>query len=129
LSLERLDVLANKEPLRIGLSATQKPIELVANFLAGSSRPDSVVVQIGHQREVDIAIEVPKSELGPVTSHELWDEVYERIAALVRQHRSTLIFVNTRRLAERVRKPWQRITAVFRASCDSLQKTNLKKAK
>jgi ATP-dependent helicase Lhr and Lhr-like helicase len=102
LSLERLDVLANKVPLRIGLSATQKPIELVANFLAGSSRPDSVVVQIGHQREVDIAIEVPKSELGPVTSHELWDEVYERIAALVRQHRSTLIFVNTRRLAERV---------------------------
>jgi ATP-dependent helicase Lhr and Lhr-like helicase len=102
LSLERLDALANKLPLRIGLSATQKPIELVANFLAGSSRPDAVVVQIGHQREVDIAIEVPKSELGPVTSHELWEEVYERIAALVREHRSTLIFVNTRRLAERV---------------------------
>ena len=101
LSLERLDALANKVPLRIGLSATQKPIELVANFLAGSSRLDAVVVQIGHQREVDIAIEVPKSELGPVTSHELWDEVYDRIAELVRQHRSTLIFVNTRRLAER----------------------------
>src|ERR1700736_3265712 len=94
LSLERLDALANKLPLRIGLSATQKPIELVANFLAGSARPDTVVVQIGHQREVDIAIEVPKSELGPVTSHEMWDEVYDRIAALVRQHRSTLIFVN-----------------------------------
>jgi ATP-dependent Lhr-like helicase len=59
-------------------------------------------VQIGHQREIDLAIEVPKSELGPVTSHERWDEVYDRIAALVQQHRSTLIFVNTRRLAERV---------------------------
>src|ERR1700731_3550120 len=102
LSLERLDALADKPPFRIGLSATQKPIELVANFLAGSFRPDAVVVQIGHQREVDIAIEGPESELGPVTSHELWDEVYDRIATLVRQHRSTLIFVNTRRLAERV---------------------------
>jgi ATP-dependent Lhr-like helicase len=102
LSLERLDALANKLPLRIGLSATQKPIELVADFLAGTSRPDAVVVQIGHQRKVDIAIEVPKSELGPVTSHELWDEIYDRIVALVREHRSTLIFVNTRRLAERV---------------------------
>jgi ATP-dependent Lhr-like helicase len=75
---------------------------LVANFLAGSARRDPVIVQIGHQREVDLAIEVPKSELGPVTSHELWDEVYDRIAVLVREHRSTLIFVNTRRLAERV---------------------------
>jgi ATP-dependent helicase Lhr and Lhr-like helicase len=102
LSLERLDALADKLPLRIGLSATQKPIEVVANFLAGSARSDAMVVQIGHQREVDIAIEVPRSELGPVTSHELWDEIYERIATLVRQHRSTLIFVNTRRLAERV---------------------------
>src|ERR1700726_4775991 len=74
LSLERLDVLADKPPLRIGLSATQKPIELVADFLAGTARPDTVVVQIGHQREVDLAIEVPKSELGPVTSHEFWDE-------------------------------------------------------
>ena len=83
LSLERLDALADNLPLRIGLSATQKPIELVANFLAGTTRPDTVVVQIGHQREVDIAIEVPKSELGPVTSHELWDEIYDRIAALV----------------------------------------------
>src|SRR4030088_3432471 len=60
LSLERLDALANKPPLRIGLSATQKPIELVANFLAGTSRPNAVVVQIGHQRKLDIAIEVPK---------------------------------------------------------------------
>src|ERR1700726_172441 len=102
LSLERLDALADKPPFRIGLSATQKPIELVADFLAGTARLDTVVVQIGHQREVDIAIEVPKSELGPVSSHELWDEIYDRTATLVQQNRSTLIFVNTRRLAERV---------------------------
>jgi ATP-dependent helicase Lhr and Lhr-like helicase len=101
LSLERLESLAEKPPLRIGLSATQKPIELVAHFLTGG-RPDPQIVQIGHQREVDLAIEVPASELGPVATHEMWDEIYERIAGLVRQHRSTLVFVNTRRLAERV---------------------------
>ena len=102
LSLARIDALADKLPLRIGLSATQKPIELVANYLSGTARPDPVIVQIGHQRKIDIAIEVPKSELGPVTSHELWDEIYDRIATLISEHRSTLIFVNTRRLAERV---------------------------
>src|SRR5579863_1610362 len=102
LSLERLDALMPRPPLRIGLSATQKPIELVANFLAGNGRPDPVIVQIGHQRKLDLAIEVPASELGPVASHEMWDEIYNRVADLVRQHRSTLVFVNTRRLAERV---------------------------
>src|SRR5579862_9571558 len=102
LSLERLEALADHPPVRVGLSATQKPIELVAQFLAGSGRPDPVIVQIGHQRTVDIAIEVPASELGPVASHEMWDEIYNRVAELVRQHRSTLVFVNTRRLAERV---------------------------
>lgn len=102
LSLERLEALTNRAPLRIGLSATQKPIERVAEFLAGSGREDAAIVQIGHQRQVDIAIEVPRSELGPVTSHEMWDEIYDRIADLVRAHRSTLVFVNTRRLAERL---------------------------
>ena len=102
LSLERLQALTRVQPLRIGLSATQKPIELVAHFLTGSNKPDPVVVQIGHQRQVDLAVEVPASELGPIASHELWDELYNRIATLVRQHRSTLVFVNTRRLAERV---------------------------
>jgi len=102
LSLERLEALTHRPPQRIGLSATQKPIELIAHFLAGSERPDPVIVQIGHQRQVDIAVEVPASELGPVASHEMWDEIYDRIAELVRQHRSTLVFVNTRRLAERV---------------------------
>ena len=102
LSLERLEALTDRPPVRIGLSATQKPIELIAQFLAGSGRPDPAIVHIGHRRTMDVAVEVPASELGPVASHEMWDEIYDRIADLVRQHRSTLIFVNTRRLAERV---------------------------
>ena len=102
LSLERLEALANRAPARIGLSATQKPIELVAHFLTGSVRRDPVIVNVGHKRPMDIAIEVPASQLGPVASNEMWDEIYERISELVRQHRSTLVFVNTRRLAERV---------------------------
>src|SRR5579872_1721837 len=102
LSLERLDHLTGKALTRIGLSATQKPIELVAHFLSGAAQQDPVIVQIGHRRELDLAIEVPGSELGPVASNEMWGEIYDRIAALATQHRSTLIFVNTRRLAERV---------------------------
>jgi ATP-dependent Lhr-like helicase len=102
LSLERLEALANRAPARIGLSATQKPIELVAHFLTGSGRRDPVIVNVGHKRPMDIAIEVPASQLGPVASNEMWDEIFERISELVRQHRSTLVFVNTRRLAERV---------------------------
>ena len=101
LSLERLDLLAG-EPTRIGLSATQKPIELVAHFLTGAGRPAPAVVNIGHRRKLDLAVEVPASELGPVASNEMWGEIYDRIAELVQQHRSTLVFVNTRRLAERV---------------------------
>jgi ATP-dependent Lhr-like helicase len=102
LSLERLDHLAESAPVRIGLSATQKPIELVARFLTGSERPEPAIVQIGQRRELDLAVEVPPSELGAVASNEMWSEVYDRIAELARQHRSTLIFVNTRRLAERL---------------------------
>jgi ATP-dependent Lhr-like helicase len=102
LSLERLDHLTGKCLPRIGLSATQKPIELVADFLAGSGRQNPVIVQIGHRRELDLAIEVPGSELGPIASNEMWGEIYDRIAALATQHRSTLVFVNTRRLAERM---------------------------
>ncbi len=101
LSLERLESLTQKPPVRIGLSATQKPIEEVARFLCGSERPEPVIVNVGHKRAVDLGIEVPDSELGPVASHDLWDEVYERIAQLVNDHRSTLVFVNTRKLAER----------------------------
>jgi len=102
LSLERLEALTAQPLTRIGLSATQKPIELVGQFLTGSERPAPVIVQIAQRRRLDLAIEVPSSELGPVASNEMWDEIYQRIAALVQQHRSTLIFVNTRRLAERL---------------------------
>jgi len=102
LSLERLDHLTGKTLPRIGLSATQKPIALVANFLTGGSGPPPEIVHIGHRRELDLAIEVPASELGPVASNEMWGEIYDRIAELAKQHSSTLIFVNTRRLAERV---------------------------
>ena len=102
LSLERLEYLTGRYPVRIGLSATQKPIEVVARFLSGSDRADPVVVQISHRRELDLAVEVPRSELGPIASNEMWGEIYDRIAELARQHRSTLVFVNTRRLAERV---------------------------
>jgi ATP-dependent helicase Lhr and Lhr-like helicase len=101
-SLERLEHLAGKPLSRIGLSATQKPIELVASFLTGGSRPGPVIVDVGHRRELDLAVEVPGSELGPVASNEMWGEIYDRITALAREHRSTLVFVNTRRLAERV---------------------------
>jgi ATP-dependent Lhr-like helicase len=111
LSLERLEALTERPPVRIGLSATQKPIEEVARFLSGNSagnsdpqraRPDPVIVNIGHKRTLDLGVEVPSSELGPVASNEMWDEIYERIVQLVNAHRSTLVFVNTRRLAERI---------------------------
>ena len=102
LSLERLDALTGNRCTRIGLSATQKPIELIAHFLAGNGRPEPAIVQISQRRHLDLAIEVPASELGPVASNEMWEEIYKRIADLVLANRSTLIFVNTRRLAERV---------------------------
>ncbi len=102
LSLERLEALAYRPPIRIGLSATQKPIEEVAHFLTGSGRPDPVIVDIGHKRTLDLAIEVPPMPLGPIASNEMWDAIYDRLVALVEQHRSTLVFVNTRRMAERI---------------------------
>ena len=102
ISLERLDALVGRRATRIGLSATQKPIEVVAQFLSGAGRPAPHLVQISTRRSLDLAVEVPKSELGPVATHELWDDTYGRLAELGQQHRSTLVFVNTRRLAERV---------------------------
>jgi len=107
LSLERLEALIaqshpNRPPVRIGLSATQEPIELVAKFLVGNGRAEPVIVNIGRRRTLDLAVEVPRSELGPIASNEMWDEVYDRLAELARQHRSTLVFVNTRRLSERI---------------------------
>jgi ATP-dependent Lhr-like helicase len=102
LSLERLEALTKRPPVRIGLSATQKPIEDVAHFLAGNGRPDPVIVNIGHKRTLDVAVEIPATLLGPIASNEMWEEIYARIVELAEQHRSTLVFVNTRRLVERV---------------------------
>src|SRR5580693_2476749 len=98
LSLARLDALATTKPQRIGLSATVKPIEQVAEFLSPRAR----IVNIGHRREMELAVEVPRDELGPVASNEMWAEIYDRLAELILTHRTTLVFVNTRRLSERV---------------------------
>jgi ATP-dependent Lhr-like helicase len=108
LSLERLEALCEKPPVRIGLSATQRPIEAIARFLVGSQRvkedgeAECAIIDGGHARELDLGVEVPPSELSAVCSHEQWGEIYQRIVELVTTHRSTLVFVNTRRLAERV---------------------------
>jgi ATP-dependent Lhr-like helicase len=104
LSLARLDALVRErsggEPRRIGLSATQKPIDTIARFLGGG-RPCRIV-DTGHQRPRDIALELPSSPLSPVMSNEVWEEIYDRLEQLIAEHRTTLVFVNTRRLAERL---------------------------
>jgi len=100
LSLERLEALAGPFQ-RIGLSATQKPLSEVARFLVGVGR-ECELVDVGHRRPMDVAIEVPPSPLSTVCSHEQWDETYAQIARLIEAHRTTLVFVNTRKLAERV---------------------------
>lgn len=98
----------NSKLVRIGLSATQRPIEEVARFLVGTEKvksdgtPDCTVVDTGHARQLDLAIEVPESPLQAVMSGEVWEEIYDRLAELIRQHKTTLVFVNTRRLVERV---------------------------
>lgn len=128
LSLERLEALTAAPPVRIGLSATQRPIETVAKFLVGegvrgskcdvrscpipetsndeprtsNSTGPCTIVDVGHRRDMDVAVEVPKDELGAVATNAIWRDIYDRVAELVQQHRSTLVFVNTRRLAERV---------------------------
>ncbi|RXU61407.1 ATP-dependent DNA helicase [Pseudomonas protegens] len=101
LSLERLQALCSEPLLRIGLSATQKPIEAVSRFLVGHERP-CAIVDIGHARPRDLDIEVPPVPLSAVMANDVWELLYERLAELVREHRTTLIFVNTRRLAERL---------------------------
>ena len=101
LSLERLAALCNGPLLRVGLSATQKPIEAVARFLVG---PDAEcrIIDTGYRRARDLALEVPSAPLEAVMSGEVWQQVYDRLAELIEAHRTTLIFVNTRRLVERV---------------------------
>src|SRR5438270_557430 len=93
--------------VRIGLSATQKPIEEVARFLVGTSNidpdgtPRCTIIDSGHTRRLDLALEVPSSPLESLMSNEVWEEIYDRIANLIREHKTTLVFVNTRRMAER----------------------------
>src|SRR5256886_2771053 len=99
LSLERLDHVCGRPLQRIGLSATQKPIEEVARFL---TRKPCAIVDKGHRRKMDLAVEVPNSPLEAVMSHEVWAEIYQRLVQLIDEHRTTLITVNTRRLAERM---------------------------
>jgi ATP-dependent Lhr-like helicase len=101
LSLARLNALADTRPQRIGLSATVHPIRDAARFLSGANRPCSIV-DVGHRRDLDLAIELPGTDLQAVATHEQWSEIYDRLAALVGAHRTTLVFVNTRRMAERV---------------------------
>jgi ATP-dependent Lhr-like helicase len=117
LTLERLDALVRGEnrltpgawiagrseaPLRIGLSATQNPIALVANFLGGARGSEVAVLQVGQRRTMDLAIEVPDDELSSVASNAMWDSIFDRMAALAMEHRSTLVFVNTRKMTERL---------------------------
>lgn len=115
LSLERLEAVTTQRLARIGLSATQRPLEKVAQFLLGEaahrpkSKPTSLfetshchIVDVGHGRRLDLQVEVPKDELGAVATNAIWSDIYDRIAEIAELHRSTLVFVNTRRLAERV---------------------------
>ncbi|MDB5846953.1 MAG: lhr, partial [Rhodoferax sp.] len=102
LSLERLDALCAERPVRIGLSATQKPLSKVARFLVGrGGNHDCAIVDIGHGRQRDLAIELPPVPLEAVMANDVWERVYDRMAELAVLHRTTLIFVNTRRMAER----------------------------
>lgn len=102
LSLARLDALNPSKPIRIGLSATQKPIRRIADFLTGNQ--NCAIVDTGHQRERDIDLVLIGSPLAPVMANEVWEEIYQQLEELIRAHRTTLIFVNTRRLAERAAK-------------------------
>lgn len=103
LSIERLERLVDKPLQRIGLSATQRPIDLVAHYLAGNHPGnDCVVVDTGHRRALDVSIEVPGSPLSALMSNEVWDELYLRLVQLIEAHDTTLVFVNTRRLSERL---------------------------
>jgi ATP-dependent helicase Lhr and Lhr-like helicase len=102
LTLERLAAVAGRRVQRIGLSATQTPIETVARFLTAGDTSGCAIIDVGHRRHMELDLEIPRSPLDAVMSHEVWAEYYDRLSALVNEHRTTLIFVNTRRLAERV---------------------------
>ena len=101
LSLERLGALCGTRPVRVGISATTKPLELMAEFLTGRRDSPCTVIDEGHARERDLALELPPSPLEAIMANEVWTEIYDRLAELIRAHKTTLVFVNTRRLAER----------------------------
>ncbi len=101
LSMARFERLTGQAPARIGLSATQKPLDQIASFLTGRDFHDCAIVDSGHVRNWDLNIRVPATSLEPVMSMEAWVDVYQQIAQLIQQHRTTLIFVNTRRHVER----------------------------
>jgi ATP-dependent Lhr-like helicase len=101
LSLERLDALCAKAPVRVGLSATQRPLSAVAEFLVGAGA-DCAVVDVGHVRARDLGLELPPVPLEAVMPNEVWERVYDRLAELSVLHKTTLVFVNTRRMAERM---------------------------
>ncbi|HEY0156600.1 MAG TPA: DEAD/DEAH box helicase [Thermoanaerobaculia bacterium] len=100
LTLERLQQVAETPLLRLGLSATQKPIEEVAKYLVANG--DCTIVDEGHRRAMDLSLEVPRSRLDAVMSAEVWEEYYARLTELIAEHRTTLVFVNTRKMAERI---------------------------
>jgi len=102
LTLERLEALCATPPTRIGLSATVKPLEEMGRYLVGEGRGAATIVDAGHVRDRDLALELPRAPLTTVMANEVWGELYDRLAELSRQHRTTLIFVNQRRTAERV---------------------------
>ena len=108
LSLERLDALAAHRLQRIGLSATQKPIEEIGRLLVGShsistdGTPECSIVNVGHKRDMELSVEVPDVELGPIIRQDIWTAVYDKLVAQIQAHRTSLVFVNTRRLVERV---------------------------
>ncbi|MEM9803104.1 MAG: DEAD/DEAH box helicase [Planctomycetota bacterium] len=108
LSLERLERLASRPLQRIGLSATQKPLSAVADFLVGPER-ECTLVDEGHARKIDLSVAIPGAPLDTVLSHETWGEIHEAIADLVRAHRSTIVFVNTRKVCERTARELARI--------------------
>jgi len=102
LSLERLRHLCERPILRIGLSATQKPIDEVGRYLVGTDGDPCTIVDSGHRRAMDLGVEIPGAPLEAVMAHEVWEEYHDRLAALIKAHRTTLVFVNTRRMAERL---------------------------
>ncbi len=120
LSLERLAALVERaqgrEPQRIGLSATQKPLAAVAEFLGGVGRSVTRIDQ-GSFRQLDLALELPPSPLEPVCSHETWGEIYKRVGELVLAHKTTLVFVQTRKLAERVAAQLATLLGEARVTC------------